>query len=141
MQVRFDSQTDFSENELAWLTRRSPIWAYYTYPSPPGAHCREEGHELFAFAVLSCVLDATLIALPIPIIWRLKMRLRQRLEAIALLAVGFVATTATCCRAYYIWNLWKGTKDYSWMAYPVFVTTDLEINLGIVCVSISSRRP
>jgi hypothetical protein len=87
---------------------------------------------MFATSIMSCVCDAILVALPIPIIWQLRMSTRKRVEAIALLSVGFVATASSCVRTYYAWAMFHSNLDMSWHAYPVYLATDLEVNLGIV---------
>ena len=95
-------------------------------------HCRSEARELFATSAASCVCDAILVALPIPIIWQLQMSRRKKTQAIALLSVGFIATASSCVRTYYVWRMFHSSMDTSWNAYPIYFTTDLEIVLGIV---------
>jgi hypothetical protein len=121
---------------------RSPISVYWKFSAVP-RHCRKEPLEIFTFGVLSCVLDAILVALPIPVVWKLQMRLQQRLEAIALLGVGFIATISTCLRTYFIYRLWKtenGTLDPSWQAHPVYIASIVELNLGIMSFLPKSGR-
>jgi ABC-type iron transport system FetAB permease component len=85
------------------------------------------------------VLDVVLIALPIPVIWGLQLSVRRRLEAIALLSVGFMATAASYVRTYYIYELAKESTDYSWEVFLSYVASDVEINLGIVSARFSAN--
>jgi hypothetical protein len=112
--------------------RNSPVHAYWTFPRPTGSSCRSEARELFVTSAANTVCDSLLVALPIPMIWRLKLSLRKRLAAIALLAVGLVAAAASCVRTYYVWNLFHSGPDTSWHAYPIYFASDVEIILGIV---------
>ena len=86
---------------------------------------------LVTSALLSA-LDAVVVALPIPVVWQLHMSTKMRLEVIALLTLGFIATTACCIRTYYVWVLVQKVLDATWYSYPVYMTSCIEINLGIV---------
>jgi len=112
-----------------------PVRAYWEFPRLEGSKCREETYELYVTSAVGCCLDAVLVALPIPVIWGLRLSARKKLQAIALLAVGFIATIAAALRAYYAWRLYNSHyTDMSWNAYPIYFATDIEIALGIVCV-------
>jgi hypothetical protein len=78
----------------------------------------------------SCLVCSTL--------WTLRVSLNKRLEAIALLAVGFIATILTCVRAYFFWRLLKGSNN-SWQAHPAYITGILELNLDIVSLWLVSN--
>ena len=60
------------------------------------------------------------------------MSLHKRLEAVALLGVGSIATISTILRTYFVYRLWKGPTDYSWQVHPAYIASIVEINLGIV---------
>ena len=63
----------------------------------------------------------------------MRLCMRNRIQAIALLAVGFLATIASALRTYYTWLIGNGhSADVSWEAYPIYITSDIEISLGIV---------
>ena len=60
----------------------------------------------------------------------------NRLQAIALLAVGFLATIASALRTYCMWLVGKGhSADVSWEAYPIYITSNTEVSLGIVNIN------
>lgn len=94
--------------------------------------CHNEAPEMFGSSLAGAVVDAALVALPIPMIWTLQMSMKKRVQAIALLAVGFIATASSIIRTYYVYRGFHSGPDTSWAVYPIYFTTDVEIVLGIV---------
>ena len=73
--------------------------------------------------------------LPIPIVLRLNLPLRQRIIVALLFGVGFIVCFAGVVRTYYMYKVTDGYHDVTWDAYPVWLGTAVELYLGIVRLS------
>lgn len=83
--------------------------------------------------VMSCVADLLCTILPIPIIMRLHMPLRDRIGVVVLLSAGIIVTIAGILRTVFIWQSLIGTYDESWHTYPLWICAAVEIDLAVVC--------
>jgi hypothetical protein len=85
-----------------------------------------------AAGVMSCVADLLCTCLPIPIIMRLHMPLRDRIGVVVLLSAGIIVTIAGILRTVFIWEALIGTYDESWHTYPLWICAAIEIDLAVV---------
>ena len=76
--------------------------------------------------------DLLTTILPIPIVMRLQMPLRQRIGVCVLLCLGFVVTVAGALRTYFIWRSLIDSWDQTWYAYPLWIAAAIEIDLAVV---------
>lgn len=86
-----------------------------------------------AAGVMSCMADLLCTILPVPIIMRLHMPLRDRIGVCVLLSAGIVVTIAGVLRTVFIWNALVTTYDESWATYPLWICAAVEIDLAVVC--------
>ena len=63
-----------------------------------------EGKAMLGGGVVNSVTDLWVTILPIPIVMRLQMPLRQRVGVCVLLCMGGIATLAGVVRTYYTWK-------------------------------------
>lgn len=82
-------------------------------------------------ALLSAA-DLIVNVLPLPIVARLNVPLRQRVAATLLLSLGTIATAAGVVREVYIYRAFIGSKDSTWNALPLWICADVEIYIGLV---------
>jgi hypothetical protein len=73
-----------------------PISAYWTFP--PKGKCIDEGQVTLAAGIVNCVADLLVTLLPIPMILKLRMPLKQRLGVCVLLGLGIIVTAAGVVR-------------------------------------------
>lgn len=59
---------------------------------------------LFAASVINIFTDFLVTALPMPLIWSLKLPARQRLAVISIFGVGVVVNVAGSIRTYFVWK-------------------------------------
>lgn len=81
------------------------------------AKCLSEGITTLIPGALNCVTDLLVTFLPVPIIMRLNMPLKQRIGVTVLLSLGLVVTVAGVIRTYYIWRTLMGTYDETWDSF------------------------
>ncbi|KAI7281442.1 hypothetical protein KC345_g4156 [Hortaea werneckii] len=117
--------------QTIWLCR--PVEAYWQYPPNPDAHCLDEGKVMLGGGVINCVSDLLTTVLPIPIVMRLQMPLKQRIGVCVLLCLGFIVTIAGVIRTYFIWKSLIDSWDQTWFAYPLWIAAAVEIDLAVIC--------
>lgn len=91
--------------------------------------------------VINSVSDLLTTTLPIPIVARLQMPLRERIGVGILLCLGFLVTIAGAVRIYFTWYSLMASYDESWRAYPLWIATAVEIHLGLICACAPAWRP
>ena len=104
---------------------------YWAFPPIPGK-CLDEGAVTLAAGCINCVVDFLCAALPIPLIMRLHMPLKQRIGVCALLCVGFFVTIAGIIRTYYIYKSLIASYDETWFTYPLWIAAALEVDIAVV---------
>ena len=90
--------------------------------------------------VVNSVSDLLTTVLPIPIVWRLQMPLKQRIGVCILLCLGFLATISGSIRTYYTWKSLIDSWDETWFAYPLWIAAAVEIDLGLVRKAICDAK-
>lgn len=80
----------------------------------------------FALAGTSIGLDLIIIALPLPVLWRLQLRLKQKLILAALFALGFFVTIIQIIRIFTV----KDLKTYT-DSKNIVIWSCIEVSLGV----------
>lgn len=118
---------------LTDLIPSSPIKAYWEV-SPKYPHkCLNDGDVVFAASVINIFTDFLVTALPMPLIWSLKLPARQRLAVISIFGLGIIVNVAGSVRTVFVWKSMVVGYDPTWLGWPVLVAAAVEINLGLVC--------
>lgn len=94
--------------------------------------CLDEGILQLVAGLIICVSDLMVTLLPVPIIMRLNIPLRQRIEASILLSVGLIVTFAGIVRTYFGWKALIATYDETWYSYPLWICAAVEVYLAVV---------
>lgn len=111
----------------------SPVRAYWDIALSESGHCLNEGTMTLSAGIINCVADLLTTILPIPIVVKLQMPLKQRCGVCVLLCLGFMVTIAGIVRTFYIWKSLVASWDESWYAYPLWIAAAVEIDLAVVC--------
>ncbi|OBS24438.1 hypothetical protein FPOA_04981 [Fusarium poae] len=93
-----------------------------------------------AQGVLNIVSDAIVIVLPIPLIHRLNMPLRQRITAGLLLALGSAVVVVSCIRFGYVKKM-EDNPDITWTQASAAQWSSIEMNTGIICNCLAHLKP
>ncbi|KAL4916728.1 hypothetical protein BDW62DRAFT_218554 [Aspergillus aurantiobrunneus] len=111
----------------------SPISFYWNqWDGEHSGRCSSHNDLLLAHAIINIVLDVVVIALPMPILFKLQMSLEKRIGMCLMFAVGIVVTVISVFRlveAVGFNSTTNPTKDF----VPVGVWSLLEIDVGIMC--------
>ena len=109
---------------------RRPSSDYWTLSFKP-QHCISETKNLLAAGIINTITDLLVVTLPIPSVWGLNLPLRQQVILVLLFGAGFLVTIAGIVRTIYtfrVTNAW----DKTWLAYPVWLASSVELYVGIV---------
>lgn len=124
-------------HRLSWEIRlwqsRKPS-TYWTLSFVPQPECISETNLLLAAGIINVVTDLIVVLLPMPIVWRVKLPVQQQIVLGLLFAVGFFITLVGAIRTYYLYNV-TSKWDKTWEAYPVWLTSSVELYVGIVSSS------
>jgi hypothetical protein len=131
-----------SPSTMNCLTSYRPISAAWTIPTSAAAagHCINTSVHLLASNTINTITDLIVVVLPIPTIRSLKLPRKQQATVIALFAAGFMACLAGIARTYYMYSV-RNTADTTWAADPVWLTSSLELYIGIIAASFPATRP
>ena len=91
-----------------------------------------EGAATLWVGIVSCCADFLCTILPIPVVLRLRMPLRQRIGVCVLLSAGLVVTVAGIVRTWFIYKSLIATYDETWFTYPLWICAALEIDIAVV---------
>ncbi|KAJ5281523.1 integral membrane protein [Penicillium angulare] len=84
--------------------------------------------------------DLILAALPIPIIWRTSLTLKQRIATCTLLGLGPVAAACGLVKIQFLAGL-TDRSDLTWQTYNLYVWSGSELFVIIICGCIPPMRP
>lgn len=102
--------------------------------------CMDEGTATLVIGIFNCVADLLTTMLPIPLIMRLRMPLKHRIEVCVLLGLGLVVTIAGVIRTYFIWKSLIDSYDTTWFSYPLWIAAAIEIDVAVVSPQSSPTR-
>lgn len=88
--------------------------------------CIDEVPFYFALAGTSIGLDLVIIALPLPVLWKLQLRFKQKIILAALFALGFFVTVIQIIRIFTV----KDLKTYT-DSKNIVIWSCVEISLGV----------
>ncbi|KAJ5481161.1 hypothetical protein N7539_007055 [Penicillium diatomitis] len=134
----------FMANVLFTITsifQCSPVKAYWTVDPQFKHHCLNEGNVLFAASVINLFTDFMTTAVPMPLIWRLKLPVRQRLAVMSIFGLGVLVTVAGSFRTAFVWQSMVVGYDRTWLSWPILITASIEINIGLICACAPALRP
>ncbi|KAJ5355019.1 uncharacterized protein N7496_012231 [Penicillium cataractarum] len=90
----------------------------------------------FALAGTSIGLDLVIIALPLPVLWRLQLRLKQKVILAGLFALGFFVTVIQIIRIFTV----KDLKTYT-DSKNIVIWSCIEVSLGVIVSCIPTYGP
>ena len=91
-----------------------------------------EGIATTVIGALLSFADLVVNVLPLPIVSRLNVPVKQRIAATILLSLGTIATAAGVVREVYVYRGLVATHDKTWESLPLWICADVEIYVGLV---------
>ncbi|KAM0802195.1 hypothetical protein BDR22DRAFT_140645 [Usnea florida] len=118
-----------------------PLSAFFdplaTYPYT----CINEGVFMLSFSIITIFLDFLLVLMPLPIVSTLQLSRKQRIAVNTLFALGFFVCIAGIVQAVYVNEALVKSYDETWTGWPLWIASAIEVDLGILCVSLPAIRP
>ncbi|KAJ0148199.1 hypothetical protein CTA2_719, partial [Colletotrichum tanaceti] len=115
-----------------------PVSAFWD-PRTPNPRCLNQRKIFIADLSLAIVTDFAILALPIPLLWGLRMPLRKKLKILTLLGAGGIATAVTVLRMYLVVQF-LGSTDVTADFVVLDIVTALELVIGVVCACLPSTN-
>lgn len=118
---------------------RRPIKAYWEVEPKYHYKCMNDPAIVFSASVINIFTDFVATAIPMPLIWSLKLPARQRLAVISIFGLGIIVNVAGSVRTVYVWKSMVASYDITWVGWPVLIAAAVEISLGLVCDRINTQ--
>lgn len=95
-------------------------------------NCVNQETLLLVGGIINTLTDFVVVMLPLKTVLGLGLPGRQKIVVAGLFALGLLSAGAGVARTYYTYKVTQ-TWDQTWAAYPVWLTTALELYIGMVC--------
>ncbi|KAL8682389.1 MAG: hypothetical protein Q9186_001579 [Xanthomendoza sp. 1 TL-2023] len=118
-----------------------PLKAFWSPLAEYPHHCIDEGNYMLSFGILTIVLDFAILLLPIPMVMGLQLSTKQRIAVLTLFGLGFFVCIAGIIQVYYVDYALKKSYDETWDGWPLWVASAVQVDVGILCVSLPAIRP
>src|SRR5687767_6090536 len=106
--------------------------AYWDYRPQYEYQCLNEGKNMFAASIVNIFTDLLVTVVPMPLVWSLKLPIRQRVAVISVFGLGMTVNVAGSVRTFLVYRSSIESYDETWMNWPMVLVSALEINLGLV---------
>ncbi|KAF2877439.1 hypothetical protein BDV95DRAFT_147200 [Massariosphaeria phaeospora] len=104
--------------------------AYTWNKSIPGGKCFDIKDFWLGISIVGLFFDLSLVILPIPVFWNLRMSWRKKAKLILLFGLGLFICIFSALRVYYDERM--NFKDLTWTAAPAVMCTVPEPSLSVV---------
>jgi hypothetical protein len=117
-----------------------PLNAFWD-PTVQGATCHSQSYW-FANNYLHIATDLLIFILPMPVVWKLQVRMAQKILLLSIFALGFFIVFLSIARITILGPLLSDPgMDFTYNTVPVFYWTFVETNAAIVCACLMTLRP
>ncbi|PHH71188.1 hypothetical protein CDD82_6688 [Ophiocordyceps australis] len=111
----------------------------YTWDKTIPGVCGSTQDAYLAIAIVNLITDLCVVALPMPLLWRLKLPQRKKIAISAILSLGLVICAFTAARIKSVLDL--DPMDFTYTMIPDLIFGALEIELGIINACLPLLRP
>jgi hypothetical protein len=102
--------------------------------------CFDEGADLFAASIISATQDFLTALLPTFLYWNLQISIRQKFALFGIFSIGYGVVALGGLRAYYSYRTFYETYDVTWSTHDAFLTSLVEIHVGMFCANAPTLR-
>ncbi|KAM3071861.1 hypothetical protein ACMFMG_009716 [Clarireedia jacksonii] len=117
-----------------------PLSHYWLLTFQPQPECINQVVHLAFAGSFNTLTDFVVVIFPVPTVLKLQIPRRQRLIVVLLFATGLLVCVAGAVRTYYTY-IETTDPDSTWNTYWVWVTSCIELYVGIIGASIPATKP
>ncbi|KAL2794570.1 hypothetical protein BJX66DRAFT_337717 [Aspergillus keveii] len=125
---------------LLLLFQCTPVRAAWEIDPDYDYHCLNEHTILLAANVQNVFTDFLAVATPAPVVCRLRVSKRHRAIVVALFSLGLGAVAVGIYRTIYL-HIVHDDADFSWHLTTAFITSTVELGLGLIGSCAPALRP
>jgi hypothetical protein len=103
-------------------------------------NCINEAAHILVAGIINTFTDFCVVLIPIPVVLKLSLPLRQRILCAILFGAGFIVCIAGGVRIKYTYEL-NTQYDKTWLFYPTWICGTIELYLGIVSIPPVQLQP
>lgn len=135
-----------------------PVGAAFTYPVPAHATCTDIVTLYLSSVPVNIITDLMILALPMPILTRMRLPRKQKIILVLVFGCGFFVTVVDVIRTAYLqsastsrflsfvpydtpYNNSVEYSDFTWYASLAFMWSAVEVNVGMMCACVPSLKP
>ncbi|KAG5660255.1 hypothetical protein KAF25_003777 [Fusarium avenaceum] len=101
--------------------------------------CNDLNSQTYAFGGINMACDIVILILPLPHLWKLQVKGRQKIQLFVMFSLGIVVTVFSIIRLPFLISLGK-TSNPTWEYVEVTIWSIWETELGMVCASLPAIR-
>ncbi|KAA8572399.1 hypothetical protein MFRU_003g03750 [Monilinia fructicola] len=117
-----------------------PVSHYWLITFAPQPECINQTVHVTWAGSFNTFTDCVVVLFPIPRMLKLQISQRQRLVIIFLFAAGFLVCVAGAIRTYFTYKDLV-SSDITWDTYYVWISSSIELYIGIIGASIPATKP
>ncbi|MCJ1283943.1 hypothetical protein MMC26_003274 [Xylographa opegraphella] len=130
---------------LAIVFNCVPVGLSLTEPTNPAVHCINQLDLFYAGAASDVIIDILVLAIPMPIVWKLNMATHLKVGLIGVFLLGGLTFAASIARLVVFTQAGaqqnSGSDDYTYYLGPPIYWTALESALVIIGACLPTLRP
>ncbi|KAH7418896.1 hypothetical protein BKA64DRAFT_655508 [Cadophora sp. MPI-SDFR-AT-0126] len=102
--------------------------------------CINVSKILMTHGSINVVTDVAMLVLPIALVRKLKMQMKQKVALACLFMTGTLVCIVSAIRLKFVLDLIR-SPDFTWLGVEFVVWSVLEVYIGIICACLSSFKP
>ncbi|MCJ1330827.1 hypothetical protein MMC10_007514 [Thelotrema lepadinum] len=129
---------------LVYLLRCVPISDAWSIVSGEPRHCIPNDYAEYSYAITNVLLDAAVLAMPMPMVWRLQLTLTKKIAVSSIFLLGIIVTGIGIAKTIAFYNfgaLYASNHDGTYDAAVLFYYTVPENCLAVVGACLPTLRP
>ncbi|RWA14258.1 hypothetical protein EKO27_g850 [Xylaria grammica] len=104
--------------------------------------CIDEKAHLMAANIINTATDFAVVLLPIRTAMSIQLSSRQRVIVAGLFGIGLIGSSIGIARTYFTCLLLHAADyDITWRSWYVWLSSLVELHIGIICASIPATKP
>ncbi|KAI2633170.1 hypothetical protein GGS26DRAFT_590766 [Hypomontagnella submonticulosa] len=112
----------------------------YVWEPERGGFCINFGLQNLILGILNVITDAFLVAMVIPLVWKLQVSKQKRWLLLCTFAIASSACIVSIVRLFYSLQI-GSVNDGAWEAVPSLIVSLVEATFGMLAVSVPTYRP